>query len=481
MKVDVKSLSFNSILSFVNLFFFFVFIFTLINIETYQEIFQFESKALIILYFVQIQFFLFHEKKNNNPILLIFCFVTIFFTNSRFVTIFFESGYDYIDFRIQDMNYVIFYLFLSNIFLFLGLQLNKIHKIRYENNIRKYKVRKHIPQIMILCALFLYVIDYYNLPLLGLFFKYLSVFVFNGEALVIISFICFSFLRKELNNKQVLSFCLVVSIYAIFLTLTGRRALILNLFLYYIFSKLVFNHNFRIKIKRIFFLVLLVPFSILIFGFSTLIRYNTAQSKLSESFIPFLDIVKTTLLDFNIFDYREILFAIFRRIAYFDYTVYYIIASEKFSEVFNLFYYFQSIIDNFLSPGFNVFDSPRVSNALFLIKNGLDVNFENVREYYNSVQIGLYAELYNLVGYVPSLLFYFLLGYFFSKSYNNVRSDNFFEEFLDRSIILFVFYLILISYGFDWVLIYCFSVYVTLKVFKFLNKKYLKTNYEKIK
>ena len=128
-----------------------------------------------------------------------------------------------------------------------------------------------------------------------------------------------------------------------------------------------------------------------------------------------------------------------------------------------------------------MFDSPRVSNALFLIKNGLDVNFENVREYYNSVQIGLYAELYNLVGYVPSLLFYFLLGYFFSKSYNNVRSDNFFEEFLDRSIILFVFYLILISYGFDWVLIYCFSVYVTLKVFKFLNKKYLKTNYEKIK
>ena len=134
----------------------------------------------------------------------------------------------------------------------------------------------------------------------------------------------------------------------------------------------------------------------------------------------------------------------------------------------------QSIFDNFLSPGFNFFDSPRVSNALFLVKDDLTVNFENLQFNYQSLQIGIFPELYNIFGYFPSLVVLFLLGYFFNKKFNNIPSTNHYISFLSKAILLFIFYITLISYGLDWLLIYVISIYVSFYILKLYNNKYLK-------
>lgn len=477
MKINYKYIGVNRVLSLLNLFFLFIFILCLNTFNTSDYFLDTYSAFLIILYFLQIQFFLFYDRINNNPFVLLLCFVTILFTNSRFITFFIDPYSSFNSYSDGELGFVVLYLLLANLFLFLGLHLNKIKKIEFDNLTPNFNLKKKAPHLFIILALFIHIISYYELPIISTLFNYLNVFVFNGECIVLMAIAFFPFIKSRLSKKETLIYYFLILLYIIVFTILGRRGVILNVLIYYLISQLAFNKYARIRLKYIFYLIFIVPVTFITFGVGTILRNQQLQAISKELDFSFFEIIQNAykeIVKFNFSDNTELFTLIFNRIAYFDYASYYILFSNKFEEVFTFKYYLQSIFDNFLSPGFNFFDSPRVSNALFLVKNNLPVNFENLSDNYNSIQIGIQAEFYNLFGYFPSLILLFIMGYVFNKKYINIASKNNYEIILNKSILLFIFYLFLISYGLDWLLIYSFSIYVTFYIFKFVINKRLK-------
>ncbi len=112
---------------------------------------------------------------------------------------------------------------------------------------------------------------------------------------------------------------------------------------------------------------------------------------------------------------------IFDRAGFFDYSAEIIAHTDIYKGVFNLSTYARSIIDNLLTPGFDVYDQPKISNALQFVYEDLGVpSKELVTETYQSDQFGIYGELYALFGYA-SLPVFFLIAFILKRVYVGLR------------------------------------------------------------
>jgi hypothetical protein len=120
--------------------------------------------------------------------------------------------------------------------------------------------------------------------------------------------------------------------------------------------------------------------------------------------------------------------------------------------VLNLPAYFKSIVDNDLTPGFDVYDQPKTATALQFVYRGWGVpSKEDVAEVYQSDQLGIYGEFYALFGY-GSCLMLFLTAYLLKLLFVHLRSVSPFVLAMKRVVVLFVFVDLLHSYGIDWVI-----------------------------
>jgi len=111
-------------------------------------------------------------------------------------------------------------------------------------------------------------------------------------------------------------------------------------------------------------------------------------------------------------------------------------------------------MDNVLSPGFDIFDQPKISNALVFVygSRGGSPSKATIAEEYRSDQLGLYGELYALFGYASIPLF-FGLGFLLKRTYLRLKGKTPFDVTLKRVIMLTVFGWMVNSYGFDWILL----------------------------
>ena len=468
---------FNKILSLINLTTLISFIYCINNFNPNYRYFELDTIFIILLFIIQIHFFLFYEAYNRNPLILVLCFIFIVFYNLRFTTFFIDPSLVFALYKNVNINYVLLYIISANFLIFFGLRSYgfRRYKIKYSNS--GTIINNYFPHFFILISLSFQILSSFSVPILSQLLTYISVFLFNTEALVLLSFVLFFLSKNKLDQKAVLSFYLIVIIYLIYFSLAGRRGTILNIFIFYLFSLLAIDRNIKFKFLNILFVIFVIPISFLIFIISTFLRNLQLINSAFNSNLSVIDILKNSidnLTSFKINYDLNLLIPIFDRISYLDFTSYYITYSEKFNKIFSFSYYFQSVVDNFLTPGFNIFDSPRVSNALFLLKNDIVVNFSNLYEDYNSVQFGIHSELYNLLGLIPSLFFFYLIGYFFSYKYYNFEKNEKSMNHYKRSILLFTFYLLINSYGIDWMIIYFFSIYMTFLLFKKLSSLYIK-------
>jgi hypothetical protein len=144
---------------------------------------------------------------------------------------------------------------------------------------------------------------------------------------------------------------------------------------------------------------------------------------------------------------------IFDRAGFFDYAAEIIAHREQYKEVFNMTEYGKSIVDNLLTPGFDVYDQPKIGNALQFIYEDLGApSKEMIAEMYQSDQFGIHGELYALFGYA-SLPLFFLIAFALKRIYVRVRSPSPFILVMKRIVILAAFIKIVDSYGMDWTII----------------------------
>lgn len=153
---------------------------------------------------------------------------------------------------------------------------------------------------------------------------------------------------------------------------------------------------------------------------------------------------------------------VFARAGYFDFSAEIIANSDRYAGVFTAGNYFKSIVDNVLSPGFDVFDQPKISNSLKYASGNLG-DFSKLQETgstYHTDQFGLYGEMYNLFGYASLLIVYFI-AYQLKAAFRYKGKFNPHVIALNRILILWIFYQWMNSFGLDWVLMNVFIAVVS--------------------
>ena len=145
---------------------------------------------------------------------------------------------------------------------------------------------------------------------------------------------------------------------------------------------------------------------------------------------------------------------------------------DKYRVVINPVYYFESVVDNIVTPGFDVFDAPRAANNTISIYNNFPLlKKSDVDTFYQSDMLTIYGENYVLFGNLGAILACFLMGFFSKLMFESINMANDLWYYSSRALFFKLYVLSLWSFGLDWQLgDICFyvasilSMYVVLKI-----------------
>jgi len=359
---------------------------------------------------------------------------------------------------------------LSNVSIFLGLNAAK-GKIVYDEKIPEQQ--RPARALNVIIVLFLAII----LPYMGLlpanvfgrFAGYTLAVFFRLHLILLLTllYLIINFRRISISCRLVVLGLIVL--FVIFSTLTGSRSSLLTLAVLFLIGFLSVKGRIVLNKKYIVLLVLLIPFSIFLYNlatacrpvfitipdvFSAQKRLAAKQSRYFHRFSRFVNIAQTCESAFD-------------RMGFLDYSVDIIKHQEQYGQVINTKYYLKSIVDNCLTPGFNVFGTPRASNVLKYIYNESPTpTHQDIKNAYHSDMITIYGEYHILFGKYPALLIFFVCSYVFKRIYLALRSKNIFLFFLYRTIVLLIFYDWLNSFGVDWFVFELICIFMTVFLFK---------------
>jgi len=155
---------------------------------------------------------------------------------------------------------------------------------------------------------------------------------------------------------------------------------------------------------------------------------------------------------FNSGNIQSVVAPVVARTAFLDSTVDLIKNRSEYQAVVNLPFYGKSVVDS-LTPGFDIFDTPRASNALSLVYRHQLHELRRTAVAYQSDQFNVYGEYHVLFG-VPVALFALLVtAWGFQWWLQRVRSADPTSTRVWRYFVVVTFYGWMISFGLDWQII----------------------------
>jgi hypothetical protein len=285
----------------------------------------------------------------------------------------------------------------------------------------------------------------------------LGIFI-SPPVILLMALAYFALFRKSLSRPAAYSIAGLIALELVAHTLSGSRSTITTLIQNIMLAMLAISGC--IKIKRGWFILgsLLTPallaLLIGVFLLSTFNRTHKDPEGGSLSISQALQLAGEASKELGAETELDLILPpIFDRAGFFDYAAEIIAHREQYKEVFNMTEYGKSIVDNLLTPGFDVYDQPKIGNALQFIYEDLGApSKEMIAEMYQSDQFGIHGELYALFGYA-SLPLFFLIAFALKRIYVRVRSPSPFILVMKRIVILAAFIKIVDSYGMDWTII----------------------------
>ncbi|WP_176767716.1 hypothetical protein [Daejeonella rubra] len=293
---------------------------------------------------------------------------------------------------------------------------------------------------------------------------FIKLLFFNSSIVLFIVIIFFTHNYNRLTFYQRGFFIAVFIGYIVLTTLSGSRSAALVVIMYVLFASLAGAKQLTFKIRHLLLGLMMIPIVLLVFIFATDLRRYSATTDVSNE--QKLEVIKNSVSSTAWLEDDGSIGLIFDRIGFLDYATEIIAHKEQYSSIFNIPYYLKSIVDNFLTPGFTVFDNPKVSNALVYKYFNYGVpSLKTVDEYYASDQLTMYGEYFALFGW-GSLLAFFLTGYLFQKTYLKLTYKSSVELFIKRALLLNIFYVLINSFGLDWLLFDSIAMYLTFILFR---------------
>jgi len=253
--------------------------------------------------------------------------------------------------------------------------------------------------------------------------------------------------------------------------LSGSRSGILSVGMVLLMGILAVKQNVMINKKIILTSFIIIPVSIVFFSLATF-----KQQLGIKGVVP----IKQLMFDnqeVNFFDLKFIeqyLPIIYYRLGYLDYSTELIANRQKFEKIINGQYYFESTIDNVLTPGFDIFSTPRASHALSYTRRGDPLpDIYQITKYYQSDQMGIYGEYYVFFNGYPALAVFFFMAIFFQTVFVNLQGANSLLTCIYKAVILNLFYIWLNSFGMDWFFFDVVAMIVTTFIFAryYVNKR----------
>jgi hypothetical protein len=421
-----------------------------------------ETMQLGLLLSLQTHVALFFEKRRRDPFVILFAFTTILYFSLRLFTLAlypYSVVFERYSYGPADSNFGLIFIIVANLFMYAGF-----FAVKFRGNAAvdasgwRARTPTRVALLMLVSIVYSYMSAIYwsadDQPRIA---SVLGIFI-SPPVIFLMALSYFTLFRKSLSRPAAYSIAGLIAIELVAHTLAGSRSTITTLLQNIMLVMLAISGS--IKIKRGWFLLgsLLTPalLVLLIGGFllSTFNRSHKDPEGGSLSIGQALQLAGEARKELGAETELDLILPpIFDRAGFFDYAAEIIAHRDQYKEVFNMAAYGRSIVDNLLTPGFDVYDQPKIGNALQFVYEDMGTpSKELISENYQSDQFDIHGELYALFGYA-SLPLFFLIAFALKRIYVRVRSPSPFVLAMKRIVILSAFIKIVDSYGMDWTII----------------------------
>lgn len=408
--------------------------------------------------------------RQNNPLMAVLLFVMIFHFELRVITLnYFEYSVvlDRATVSPNQLNSALLYIIIAYVILWLSLRRTEKDIVREDSShvVLTKRQTKRILVLLYVCLL-LSTAASLGVPGIAQAIGILSTFFFNLEYMMLFAlcYFIYNWKNEGLNNK--LLFIAFVLLNIVIFTVIGKRGQIYTFAIMLFIVLLVFNYN-SLKIKYLVFASCLAPLMVLIFSYTTLTRqYGMRSIKVSDA----KEMIQIWGEEMDGKDTKIVLAPVFDRIGFLDFSTEMIKNRDYLSKYLNTENYLKSVVDNLLTPGFNLFDMPKMSNVIdkcYEYKGTPNTKYYHLEDgYYQSDCLTLFGEAFLLFGPILALVFVFIIGRLFSRFYFKKRFTHPINIIWIKACSLFLFYILLYSYGLDWFLISLVSFTINYFIFK---------------
>lgn len=419
-------------------------------------------------------------EKNNNHLLAVLAFVMVVHFEFRIVSLNYTEFSEIIKSRVKidahGINWILLYVLASYFLTWIGIRFSKtkIHEINDKHECLKNRAAKNI-LFLLYISFFLMLLSAIGVPGISHIVGILSVYFLNMNFMLLFGIGFFLYRWKDVSRSEKIWFIAFLLIYIVVFTGIGRRSTIYGIAIMTFFSMLAFD---KIYLKRRYVLYgfVLLPLMVWMFTFSTFTRQNRQQT-LSVADAVALSRELSDQVDWN--DTRMILAPVFNRIAFFDFTVEMVQNYDHLKNYLTPGNYIKSVVDNLLTPGFDLFDMPKMSYVItksYSIQGPPSSKRYNIDENFQSDATSWYGEAYLLFGKYLAFPVILLVAVLTKNLYLRVSKKRSLTSMWKRTIILYLFYTLLYSYGLDWWLIYLVAFIINYEIFKSITRANRQTN-----
>lgn len=393
-------------------------------------------------------FFLLSARRRPNPFVVITAFYAIFFYELRVVTLLWDPWsivFVRNSFSAPDLSAGLLYVIFSNLAIFVGVSLASGPDLSRPplSGYTDASIRL-LPPFLLMGAGVMFERGL-NLP--SILKGYLGILI-NTEMILLFLLITGILYHGIMTGAQRLLLFSAVALFVICRTAMGSRSALVTLLVSFLCAWSAVHGRLLFKRKLYYALAGIAPLALGAFLFATYLRAPKVPVQFQ---------------------------AVSNRLGFLDMTSEIIASGSAYRSVVNFTHYFRSIVDNGLTPGFNLFDAPKAANSLSLIYYGIpSMSLKTVALHYQSDMLTVYAEARLLFGPIAGLVAIAVAAFFFRVLYAMPAQDDPVRSAGLRSIVLMLFYTYFLgSFGLDWfivdlirgvipfcALLYFFSLYV---------------------
>jgi hypothetical protein len=454
-------INFKAILKFINVAIPFFGCYLIITFGENNNI-NIETILLLSLLCIQIYSSLSIKILKDDPFVLIMGYYLTFYYALRIITLTvfpFSHVFLRFDYDVNDTNYSLLIILAINLFIYTGFYFVKNKRKNEKNNQMYSKGVFNLLSILLVTALgfnFFGGYEYLIKNQLGLVSIVFSIVQPNVILMLYATY--FFYYKNTITRLHYLIFGALLVLFVILYSISGSRSSIILIFELILIINAAIYGCFYLRKRNVLLAIGLIPIIFSIYVFSTIIREN------SENKYNILDSI-TSVNNSNVISESygrtmEYLPHIFARAGFFDFTSEIIAHKNQYSTLFSIESYAMSFVDNLFTPGFDIFDYPKIGNSLFFYYEKLGIPKKSaVADNYQSDQIGIYAEYFSLFGILAlplAFIFSFLIKYIYVK----IGYINSYASTYNKVITLYFFTRMFNSFGIDWAIAEIIPFYI---------------------